>query len=86
MRQFLSVAEAARELDVSQQYVRNLIHGIQANTPQRYFVSDVFRGGKVAVRFVALMDYAAYRGNLKNAPAYRPVEREKELGITGGRK
>ena len=42
MKQFLSIREAAEELGVSKEYVRQLIKGIQANTPYRYTVSDVF--------------------------------------------
>lgn len=86
MKQFLTIAEAAKELGVSQAYIRQLVAGIQRNTPDRYYVSDVFQGGKRAVRFVALMDYAAYGDKLNNAgpaaiPPYEPVAREIELGI-----
>ena len=84
MRQFLSISEAAEELGVSKQYIRSLIYGIQANTPKRYTFSDVFSGGKVAVRFVALQDYARYRDQIDTAPPYDPVRREAELGITEG--
>lgn len=83
MKQFLSVKEAAEELDTSTCYIRSLIRGIQANTPRRYYVSDVFNGGKLAVRFVTLQDYARYKGRLDNAPVYDPIERERELGIGG---
>ena len=84
MKQFLSISEAAEELGTSEQYIRNLIRGIQTNTPKRYTVSDVFNGGKVAVRFVALQDYARYRDRIDTAPPYDPVRREAELGITEG--
>lgn len=81
MKQFLSIREAAEELDVSTAYIRQLIKGIQANTPYRYTVSDVFNDGKLAVRFVALQDYARYQGKLETAPKYNPIARENELGI-----
>lgn len=84
MKQFLSISEAAEELGVSKQYIRSLIYGIQANIPKRYTFSDVFSGGKVAVRFVALQDYARYRDQIDTAPPYDPVRREAELGITEG--
>lgn len=89
MKQFLTIAEAAKELGVSQAYVRQLISGIQRNTPDRYYISDVFQGGKRAVRLAALMDYAAYRDRLDGKvkcpvaiPPYEPIAREIELGIT----
>jgi len=84
LKQFLSISEAAVELGTSEQYIRNLIHGIQSNTPKRYYLSDVFNGGKVAVRFVALQDYARYRARLDTAPPYDPIQREAELGIAEG--
>ena len=89
MRQFLSVQEAAEELGVSDAYVRQLISGIQRHTPERYYLADVFQGGKRAVRFAALMDYAAYRDRLEGrsdipAPPYDPLTREAELGIISG--
>ena len=84
MRQFLSIQEAAEELGMSTAHIRNLIRGIQRNTPERYYVSDVFNGGKVAVRFVALQDYARYQNQIHTAPPYRPIERERELGISEG--
>lgn len=81
MKQFLSIAEAAEQLGTSGQHIRNLIRGIRANTPERYAESDIFGRSKVAVRFVALQDYANYGDNLKLAPPYRPTDRERELGI-----
>jgi hypothetical protein len=81
MKQFLSIAEAAKQLDVSDQHIRNLITGIRSHTPERYTESDIFGRGKIAVRFVALQDYANYGDNLKIAPPYRPTDRERELGI-----
>ena len=82
MKQFLTIAEASEQLGVSKQYIRMLITGIRKNTPDRYYVSDIFGGGKVAVRFVALQDYAKYRGNIEDAPPYEPIMREMELGIS----
>ena len=84
MKQFLTITEASEQLGVSKQYIRMLITGIRKNTPDRYYVSDVFGGGKVAVRFVALQDYARYRDQIDTAPPYDPVRREAELGITEG--
>ena len=82
MKQFLTITEASEQLGVSKQYIRMLITGIRKNTPNRYYVSDIFGGGKVAVRFVALQDYAKYRDNIDTAPPYEPVMREAELGIS----
>ena len=82
MKQFLTISEASEQLGVSKQYIRMLITGIRKNTPDRYYVSDIFGGGKVAVRFVALQDYAKYRDNIEDAPPYMPIAREMELGIT----
>lgn len=83
MKQFLTITEASEQLGVSKQYIRMLITGIRKNTPNRYYESDIFGGGKVAVRFVALQDYAKYRDNIEEAPPYEPVMREAELGISG---
>lgn len=82
MKQFLSIAEAAAELGTSEQHIRNMVRGIRSNTPDRYSPSDVFGRSKVAVRFVALQDFAAYGEDIGHAPPYRPIERERELGIT----
>ncbi len=81
MRQYLNISEAANELGASESYVRSLIRGIRAHTPQRYSAADVVGRSKIAVRFVALQDYASYGDNLKTAPPYRPLDRERELGI-----
>ena len=83
MKQFLTITEASEQLGVSKQYIRMLITGIRKNTPNRYYESDIFGGGKVAVRFVALQDYAKYRDSIETAPPYEPVMREAELGISG---
>ena len=83
MKQFLTITEASEQLGVSKQYIRMLITGIRKNTPNRYFESDIFGGGKIAVRFVALQDYAKYRDSIETAPPYEPVMREAELGISG---
>ena len=82
MKQFLTISEASEQLGVSKQYIRTLITGIRKNTPNRYYASDIFGGGKVAVRFVALQDYAKYRDNIETAPPYEPIMREMELGIS----
>lgn len=82
MKQFLTITEASEQLGVSKQYIRMLITGIRKNTPNRYYESDIFGGGKVAVRFVALQDYAKYRDNIETAPPYEPIMREMELGIS----
>lgn len=82
MKQFLTITEASEQLGVSKQYIRMLITGIRKNTPDRYYVSDIFGGGKVAVRFVALQDYAKYRDDIEDAPPYEPIMREMELGIS----
>ena len=84
MKQFLTITEASEQLGVSEQYIRMLITGIRKNTPNRYYVSDIFGGGRIAVRFVALQDYAKYRDCIETAPPYDPVRREAELGITEG--
>lgn len=81
MKQFVSISEAAKELGTSEQHIRNLVRGIRSNTPERYTESDVFGRSKVSVRFVALQDFANHGSNLKAAPAYKPKEREEELGI-----
>lgn len=83
MKQFLTIAEASEQLGVSEQYIRMLITGIRKNTPNRYYVSDIFSGGRIAVRFVALQDFAKYRDRIDTAPPYEPVMREAELGISG---
>jgi len=81
VKQFLSISEAAAELGTSEQYIRNMVRGIRSNTPSRYSVSDVFGRSKVAVRFVALQDFANHGGSFKGAEPYNPVARERELGI-----
>ena len=81
MKQFLNINEAAYELGASESYVRGLIRGIRAHTPERYSAADICGRSKLAVRFVALQDFATYGECLKTAPPYRPLEREAELGI-----
>ena len=81
MKQFLSIAEAACELGASESYIRSLIRGIRAHTPERYGAADIIGRSKISVRFVALQDFATYGECLKTAPPYRPLEREAELGI-----
>ena len=81
MKQFLNVSEAAAELGTSKAHIRNLVKGIRSATPERYHDSDIIGRGKIAVRFVTLVDYANYGDNLKTAPAYKPLEMERELGI-----
>ena len=81
MKQYLSVSEAATELGTSEAHIRNLVRGIRSATPERYHDSDIIGRGKMAVRFVALVDFANYGDDLGNAPAYKPLEMERELGI-----
>lgn len=81
MKQYLSVSEAATELGTSEAHIRNLVKGIRSATPERYHDSDIIGRGKIAVRFVTLVDYANYGDNLTIAPAYKPLEMERELGI-----
>lgn len=81
MKQYLSVSEAATELGTSEAHIRNLVRGIRSATPERYHDSDIIGRGKIAVRFVALVDFANYGDNLKTAPAYKSLEMERELGI-----
>lgn len=81
MKQYLSVSEAATGLGTSEAHIRNLVKGIRSATPERYHDSDIIGRGKIAVRFVTLVDYANYGDNLKTAPAYKPLEMERELGI-----
>ena len=81
MRQYLSITEAAYELGTSENYIRALVRGIRAHTPQRYLAADVIGRSKISVRFVALQDYATYGQCLRSAPPYNPLDRERELGI-----
>ena len=81
MKQYLNVSEAATELGTSEAHIRNLVRGVCSATPERYHDSDIIGRGKIAVRFVTLVDFANYGDNLKTAPAYKPLEMERELGI-----
>ena len=81
MKQFLSISEAATELGTSEAHIRNLVRGIRSATPERYHDSDIIGRGKIAVRFVALADFANYGDDLRTAPPYKPLELERELGI-----
>ena len=81
MKQFLSIREAAEMLDTSEQHIRNLIRGIREH-PERYHMSDVVGKAKIAVRFVALQDFANYGNDLEHAPRYNPIAREMELGMS----
>ena len=81
MKQYLNVSEAAAELGTSEAHIRNLVKGIRSATPERYHDSDIIGRGKIAVRFVTLVDFANYGDDLRTAPPYKPLEMERELGI-----
>ena len=81
MKQYLNVSEAATELGTSEAHIRNLVRGIRSATPERYHDSDIIGRGKIAVRFVTLVDFANYGDDLRTAPPYKPLELERELGI-----
>ena len=81
MKQYLSVSEAATELGTSEAHIRNLVRGIRSTTPERYHDSDIIGRGKIAVRFVTLVDFANHGDDLRTAPPYKPLELERELGI-----
>ena len=81
MKQYLNVSEAATELGTSEAHIRNLVRGIRSATPERYHDSDIIGRGKIAVRFATLVDFANHGDNLETAPAYKPLEMERELGI-----
>ena len=81
MKQFLNVSETMTEFGISEASARSLIRGVRDNIPERYHESDIVGHYKCSVRAVALMDFARYGNDLGNAPAYKPLELERELGI-----
>lgn len=81
MKQFLNVSETMTEFGISEASARSLVRGARDNIPERYHESDIVGHYKCSVRAVALMDFARYGNDLGNAPAYKPLELERELGI-----
>ena len=81
MKQFLNVSETMTEFGISEASARSLIRGVRDNIPERYHESDIVGHYKCSVRAVALMDFARYGNDLGNAPTYKPLELERELGI-----
>ena len=81
MKQFLNVSETMTEFGISEASARSLVRGVRDNIPERYHESDIVGHYKCSVRAVALMDFARYGNDLGNAPAYKPLELERELGI-----
>ena len=81
MKQFLNTAETMTEFGISEASARSLVRGVRDNIPERYHESDVVGHYKCSVRAVALMDFSRHGDNLETAPAYKPLEMERELGI-----
>ena len=81
MKQFLNVSETMTEFGISEASARSLVRGVRDNIPERYHESDIVGHYKCSVRAVALMDFARYGNDLDNAPVYKPLELERELGI-----
>ena len=81
MKQFLNTAETMTEFGISEASARSLVRGVRDNIPERYHESDIVGRYKCSVRAVALMDFARYGNDLGTAPAYKPLELERELGI-----
>ena len=81
MKQFLNTAETMTEFDISEASARSLVRGVRDNIPERYHESDIVGHYKCSVRAVALMDFSRHGDNLETAPAYKPLEMERELGI-----
>ena len=81
MKQFLNTAETMTEFGLSEASARSLIRGVRDNIPERYHESDIVGHYKCSVRAVALMDFSRHGDNLETAPAYKPLEMERELGI-----
>lgn len=84
MKQFLSICEASEELGLTPPTVRKMISEIRDHIPERYSRTDIFEGNRVAIRFVALQDWAEAKRKIdcgiKPEP-YDPIRRERELGI-----
>ena len=81
MKQFLNTAETMTEFGISEASARSLVRGVRDNVPERYHESDIVGHYKCSVRAVALMDFSRHGDNLETAPAYKPLEMERELGI-----
>lgn len=81
MKQFLNVSETMTEFGISEASARSLVRGVRDNIPERYHESDIVGHYKCSVRVVALMDFSRHGDNLETAPAYKPLEMERELGI-----
>ena len=81
MKQFLNVSETMTEFGISEASARSLVRGVRDNIPERYHESDIVGHYKCSVRAVALMDFSRHGDNLETAPAYKPLELERELGI-----
>ena len=81
MKQFLNTAETMTEFGISEASARSLVRGVRDNIPERYHESDIVGRYKCSVRAVALMDFSRHGDNLETAPAYKPLEMERELGI-----
>ena len=81
MKQFLNTAETMTEFGISEASARSLVRGVRDNIPERYHESDIVGHYKCSVRAVALMDFSRHGDNLETAPAYKPLELERELGI-----
>lgn len=84
MKQFLSVKEAAEQLGLSTDTIRDMIADMRGHIPERYSRTDFFEGRRVAVRFAALQDWAEIQSYITlglTPPPYNPLAREMELGI-----
>ena len=81
MKQFLNTAETMTEFGISEASARSLVRGVRDNVPERYHESDIVGHYKCSVRAVALMDFSRHGDNLETAPAYKPLEMKRELGI-----
>ena len=81
MKQFLNVSETMTEFGISEASARSLVRGVRDNIPERYHESDIVGHYKCSVRAGALMDFSRHGDNLETAPAYKPLEMERELGI-----
>lgn len=85
MKQFLSVKEAAEQLGLSTDTIRDMIADMRGHIPERYSRTDFFEGRRsTAVRFAALQDWAENKDKIElgiDPGPYTPLAREIELGI-----
>lgn len=84
MKQFLTINEASAELSLNRRTISRMISEMRDHIPERYSRTDFFEGGKMAVRFVALQDWAETKRKLEcgiKPEPYDPIRRERELGI-----